>query len=113
LFSARAFVLLWAVLTVVMVGYAFVDLWVCPALWDERSFSMQPDLSQLWEVRHWGGRLLRERAWGLLICNAIVLAGLAALVLHGASRWLLRRYSAAPSRRSVFPERSASIPPSA
>ena len=108
----RAFVLLWAVLTALVVGYAFLDLWLSPALWAEQSFSMEPDLSQFWEVRHWGGRLLRERAWGLLVCNALVLGGLAALVLHGAGRWLLKRYSAAPSRRSVFPERSASIPPS-
>jgi len=113
LFSARAFVLLWAVLTVLVVGYAFLDLWLSPGLWEERSFSMQPDLSQVWEVRHWGGRLLRERAWALLVCNALVLGGLAALVLHGARRWLARRQSPRVSRHSVFSEGSASSPPSA
>ena len=103
--------LLWAVLTALVVGYAFLDLWLSPALWSEQHFSMEPDLSQLWEVRHWGGRLLRERAWGLLAGNALVLGGVAALVLHGVGRWLLGRYSASASRRG-FGAESASIPPS-
>ena len=104
--------LLWAVLTALVVAYAFLDLSLSPALWSERSFSMEPDLSQIWEIRHWGGRLLRERAWGLLVCNALVLGGLGALVLHGAGRWLLDRYSGASSSRTEFAAKSASIPPS-
>jgi hypothetical protein len=113
LLSARAFVLLWASLTALVIGYAFLDLWLSPALWTERSFSMEPDLSQIWEVRHWGGRLLRERAWGLLVCNALVLGGLSALLLHGAVRWLLQRGSAPSSNRTSFAGESASIPPPA
>jgi hypothetical protein len=113
LLSARAFVLLWALLTALVIGYAFLDLWLSPALWSERSFSMEPDLSQIWEVRHWGGRLLRERAWGLLVCNALVLGGVGALLLHGAGRWLVRRRSAPSSHRTGFAPESASIPPPA
>jgi hypothetical protein len=113
LLSVRTFVLLWALLSALVIGYAFLDLSLSPALWTERSFSMEPDLSQIWEVRHWGGRLLRERAWGLLVCNALVIGGLSALLLHGAARWLLRRGSAPHSNRAGFATESASIPPPA
>ena len=112
-FSARAFVLLWALLSAMVIGYAFLDLWLSPALWTERSFSMEPDFSQLWEARHWGGRLLRERAWGLLVCNALVIGGLSALLLHGAARGLRRQRSAPASNRSGFAPESASTPPPA
>ena len=113
--SARAFVLLWLVSTAIVLGYAFLDLRLSPALRAEHSFSMRPDLSQLWEMRHWGGRLVRERAWGLLGANALVLGGLVALGLHGVLRFFARRVSneAAP-RVSVFPaERVPSVPPRA
>ena len=100
-------------LTALVVGYAFLDLWLSPALWSERSFSMQPDFSQIWEVRHWGGRLLRERAWALLVCNALVLGGLSALLLHGAAGWLMQRRSAPASNRASFGAGNASIPPPA
>jgi hypothetical protein len=113
--SARAFILLWLVCTAIVLGYAFVDLRLSPALQAEHSFSMQPDLSQIWEMRHWGGRLVRERAWGLLVSNALVLGGLVALGLHGLTRFVSRRVSSSPApRASVFPaERVPTLPPRA
>jgi hypothetical protein len=113
--SVRAFLVMWAALTSAIVAYAFFDLGLSPALHAEHSFSMQPDLSQIWEVRHWGGRLVRERAWGLLACNALVLGGIAALVLHGAVRWLWRRRNAdeRTERDGLFSDHMPSVPPSA
>jgi hypothetical protein len=110
--SARGFLLLWAALSVAVIGYAALDLWLSPSLWNERHFSMQPDLSQWWEVRHWGGRLMREQAWELLLPNAVVLGGLGALALHGLFRAVSRRV-APPERISVAPASIPSVPPPA
>lgn len=109
--------LLWAALTAVVIGYAALDLWLSPSLWNERHFSMQPDISQLWEVRHWGGRLMREQAWELLLPNAVVLGGLGALAVHGVarafSRFSGRRTPEETDRISVVPASIPSIPPPA
>jgi hypothetical protein len=113
-FSARAFVVLWAALTAAVVGYALVDLWLSPSLWSEQHFSMQPDFDQIWEVRHWGGRLLRERAWGLLLPNAVALGGIAALAAHGIARAIARRrVPDEMARDSVVPASLPSVPPGA
>jgi hypothetical protein len=111
--SARAFLVLWAVLTAAVIGYALVDLWVSPSLWAEQHFSMEPDFSQIWEVRHWGGRLVRERAWSLLVPNAIVLGGALALVVSGIGRWIRkrRRPELEERRDSVVPASIPSVPP--
>ncbi len=113
MFSARAFLLLWAALTAAVIGYALLDLHLSPALWSEQHFSMEPDLSQIWEVRHWGGRLVREGAWALLVPNAIVLGGLTALAVHGIGRWLGKRRGTpqTPERVSVVPASMPSVPP--
>lgn len=111
--SVRGFLLLWAALTAAVVGYAILDLWLSPSLWRERHFSMQPDLTQIWEVRHWGGRLLREQAWELLLPNAVVLGGLAALIVHGIAKKFSRKNADAPERPSVVPASIPSIPPPA
>src|SRR5262245_4270792 len=89
--SARVFVLIWAVLTGAIVTYAFVDLAMSPSLHGEHSFSMQPDWNQIWEVRHWGGRMVREQAWSLLACNAIVIGGILALGIHATARYVWNR----------------------
>jgi hypothetical protein len=113
--SARVFLVLWSLLTAAVIAYAFADLWVSPALWGEHSFSMQPDWSQIWEVRHWGGRLVREHAWALLACNAVVLGGLLALAGHGVARLLLKRRSHEDDleRENVLSGHMPSVPPSA
>src|SRR5258706_3553479 len=107
--SGRVFVLLWAALAAVVIGYALLDLHLSPSLWAEHHFSMQPDLTQIWEVRHWGGRMVREGAWALLVPNALGIGGLCALCIHGIGRWLKngRKPSKRPARVSAGP---ASIP---
>ena len=42
---------------------------------------MRPDLARLPELVHWGGRLLSNGAWWLLGCNAVLIGGMAALVV--------------------------------
>ena len=104
----------WAALTAVVIGYALLDLHLSPGLWTERHFSMQPDLSQLWEVRHWGGRLVREGAWALLLPNALVMGGMGALVIHAVARFIAKRrgqVEVEPPRNSLAPASLHSIPP--
>ncbi len=111
--SARRFLLLWAALTAVVIGYAVVDLWLSPSLWAERHFSMQPDFTQIWEARHWGGRLLRERAWELLVPNAVVIGGLFALVVHAIVRRFSKHALEGAERPSIVPGSIPSVPPPA
>ena len=105
--------LLWAALTAAVLGYALVDLWLSPGLWSETHFSMEPDFSQIWEVRHWGGRLVREGAWALLVPNAIVLGGVGALLMHGIARFIARRRrpQEETQRESIVPASIPSVPP--
>ncbi len=88
--SVRAFLSLWSVISATILGYAFGDLALHPALRRETNFSMQPDLARAGELVHWGGRLLKEGHWSLLVSNALLLGGLAALVLGGVLRWVRR-----------------------
>lgn len=102
--SARGFVRLWLCLTLAVVVYAWLDLRLHPRLAMETRFSMRPDLAQAWDLVHWGGRLLNHGELYLLVGNALVLAGLAALVLRTTIRWVSRRGRAPISRRiSVVP----------
>lgn len=109
--SARGFVRLWFALTIGILLYAWLDLRLTPRLSFETHFSMRPNLEQLPDLVHWGGRLLNHGAVSLLVGNALVLAGMAALCLRGlqrfAQRWVRR---ARQPRVSVVP---APLPTSA
>lgn len=89
--SARGFVRLWLGLTLGVLTYAWLDLRMNPRLAMETRFSMRPNLDQAWDLLHWGGRLLNHGALYMLVGNAIVLSGMAALLLRSAARWLTRR----------------------
>jgi hypothetical protein len=77
-------------ITLLILGYAWVDLELHPALLAEEQISMKPDWSQLPDLMHWGGRLLRHGAAPLLLGNAVVLGGMAALVGRALTRWVRR-----------------------
>lgn len=114
MFSARWFVLLWAALTAAVIGYALLDLQLTPSLREtgELQFSMQPDLREMHQMWHWGGRLVREGHWQLLIPNALALGGLGALTLHGLARFIARRRSEpADEAQSLAPTGGHSVPP--
>ena len=111
--SAKSFVRLWSFLVVVVLAYAWLDLWLHPSLASETHFSLEPDLAQLHDLVHWGGRLLNHRELPLLVANALVLSGLAALLLSGAlamaRRWLTPRPE---TRVSIVPGGvPTSVPP--
>src|SRR5262249_9736369 len=117
--SVRNFVRLWAGLTIAILGYAVIDLRFNPWLHDETRFTMRPDLNQIGDLVHWGGRLLKENALTLVVGNALVLAGVLTLALYGIVRVLRRRgqeptteIEMEPERVAVFggPDR-ASVPP--
>ena len=82
----RSFVRLWVVLSVLVLSYAYVDLRLNPGLASESHFSMRPDFSRIPDLAHWGGRLLTHGAVGLLVGNALVLGGLAALFVRSLTR---------------------------
>ena len=100
--SARGFVALWIAIVAALLGYAWFDFRMNPWLLRESHFTMEPDLSQLPELWHAGGRLLRHGALPLLVGNAIVVGGLLALGLRAAIR-RIRRGRRAESRISVVP----------
>lgn len=91
----------------VLLGYAWLDFQMNPWLQRETHFTMTPDFSQLHELLHWGGRLLRHGALPLLLGNIVVLGGVLALVVHVALRRL--RGQRSEPRISVVP---ASVPTS-
>jgi hypothetical protein len=102
--SARGFVRLWLGLTLGVLTYAWLDLRMNPRLTTETRFSMRPNLEQAWDLLHWGGRLLNHGALYMLVGNAIVLSGMAALVLRSGVRWLSRRRRPGIERRvSIVP----------
>lgn len=95
--SVRTWLKLWAGFTAITLLYAFVDLGANPWLRSETNFTMQPDVTQTPDLLHWGGRLLKEGAVGLLICNAIVVSGVVALGVNALINLVSRRL-ATPSR---------------
>lgn len=111
--SARGFVRLWLCLAVLILGYAWLDLRLNPRLLFETQFSMRPDLSQLPDLMHWGGRLLNHGAVSLLVGNAVVLAGMAALVGRSVVRFVQRlRSPTLNTRVSIVPAAApTSVPP--
>jgi hypothetical protein len=113
--STRSFLALWFCISLVILAYAGIDLWMHPALYGEVHFTMQPDVNQIGDLWHWGGRLLKEGAISLLVANAIVMGGLVALVGRGTVRFLakLRGYSGGgDSAQTTFVDAHASGIPS-
>ena len=112
--SAKGFVRLWLALTLVVLVYAWLDLRFTPRLHVETQISMRPDWSQLPDLMHWGGRLLNHRALSLLVGNALVLAGMGALVGHAALRFVRRlrgRWVESPHVSIVPGPPPTSVPP--
>ena len=111
--SARGFVRLWFLLALLILAYAWLDLRLNPRLYFETEFSMRPNLSQLPDLMHWGGRLLNHGAVSLLIGNALVLAGLGALLGRGIAHFLRRLLQPSLTPRvSIVPAAApTSVPP--
>lgn len=82
--STRGFLRYWALFLFLVLAYAAVDLGLHPSLEAETAFTLRPDVGRLPDLVHWGGRLLHHGAIGLLVANAIVVSGLAALLFVSA-----------------------------
>ena len=82
---ARIFARLWLLFTLLTLAYAACDLALNPWLRLEPGFSMKPDLTRVPDLMHWGGRLYINGAWWLLVCNAVLLGGMAALLASALS----------------------------
>jgi hypothetical protein len=97
-----------------MIAYAFIDLRMNPWLETETHFSLRPDLTQLHDLWHWSGRLLRHGALSLLVANAVVVSGIAALAVHSIALFVQRqrRRTAGDARVSIVPGTPpTSVPP--
>jgi len=108
--SVSSFLKAWLAATLLIIGYAWLDLRFNPHLSYETSFTLTPDVARLSDLWDWGGRLLHHGAVGLLALNAIALGGIIAIVVKGALG-VVRRLRApldAP-RVSIVP---ASVPTS-
>lgn len=105
--STRFVVSLWIAFTIAILGYALIDLSINPWLYDEHAFSMQPDLSKIGDLVHWGGRLMKENAVTLLVANAIVLGGLFALPVSALVALVRNAMSPPPEVEAPRP----SLPP--
>lgn len=113
--SVSSFLKAWLAATLLIVGYAWVDLRFNPHLAFETSFTLTPDVTRLSDLWDWGGRLLHHGAVSLLALNAIALGGLAAVVVRSAQS-LVRRLRAPidPVRVSIVPGSvPTSVPPPA
>ena len=62
--SVSSFLKAWLAATLLIVGYAWVDLRFNPHLSYETSFTMTPDVTRLADLWDWGGRLLHHGAVG-------------------------------------------------
>jgi hypothetical protein len=111
--SARGLVRLWLIFTVLLLLYSYCDLRMNPWLEGETHFSLKPDVSQLHDLWHWGGRLLRHGAVFLLVANAFVISGIAALAIHSVALFVQRKRAIATENRiSVVPGGPpTSVPP--
>ena len=58
--SLSGFLKAWLAATLLIVGYAWVDLHANPHLAFETSFTLTPDASRLSDLLDWGGRLARS-----------------------------------------------------
>jgi hypothetical protein len=74
---------------------------------------MEPDLSRVTDLAHWGGRLWTHGAVGLLLGNAVILGGIVALLLRSGKRLVQRLHEEpAVERISVIPAPApTSVPP--
>jgi len=81
--SLSSFLKAWLAATLLIIGYAWVDLRFNPHLALETSFTLTPDVARLTDLWDWGGRLLHHGAVGLLVANAVALGGILALVVRG------------------------------
>ena len=113
--SVSSFLKAWLAATLLIVGYAWVDLRFNPHLAHETSFTLTPDVSRLADLWDWGGRLLHHGAVGLLVLNAIALGGIAAIVVRAALTVTRRlRTPLDSSRVSIVPGSvPTSVPPPA
>lgn len=90
MFSVRSLLSVWVSSSLATLGYAYADLSLTPGLHQERGFSIHIDIARIGELWHWGGRLLNEGAFGLLVLNAIMVGGFLALLMLWLGQ-LLRR----------------------
>jgi hypothetical protein len=108
--SVSSFLKAWLAATLLIIGYAWVDLRFNPHLSYETSFTLTPDVTRLADLWDWGGRLLHHGAVGLLVLNAIALGGITAMVARGALTLVHRlRVPSDQPRISIVP---ASVPTS-
>jgi hypothetical protein len=100
--SFRSLLMAWAGFTLATVAYAYIDLALSPGLHIESGFSMTLDVARIGELWHWGGRLVREGAFVLLLCNAVLVGGLLALLTLWIAESIqhLRQYLRASQQRS-------------
>jgi len=113
--SVSSFLKAWLAATLLIVGYAWVDLRFNPYLSYETNFTLTPDVTRLADLWDWGGRLLHHGALSLLALNAIALGGIVAIVARGALT-LVRRLRAPVDmpRVSIVPGSvPTSVPPPA
>lgn len=97
------FTVLWAVFVIAIGAYAFFDRAVTPDLQTEMTISMQPNLAQLPDLLHWGGRLLTHGQIPLLVGNALVLGGFLALIVNAVVKRVQQRHKNSEPER-VFSE---------
>jgi hypothetical protein len=108
--SVSSFLKAWLAATLLIVGYAWIDLRFNPHLASETGFTLTPDVARFADLWDWGGRLLHHGAVGLLVLNAVALGGIAALVMRGALAVVKRLRSPSESHHvSIVP---ASVPTS-
>lgn len=108
--SGASFLKAWLAGTACVLAYAWVNLKLSPRLAQETAFTMTPDVTRLWDLLDWGGRLVHHGAFGLLALNAVAVGGILALGLRAAAAGL-RRLQSPPEepRVSIVP---ASVPTS-
>ena len=113
--SLSSFLKAWLAATLLIIGYAWVDLRFNPHLSLETSFTLTPDIARLTDLWDWGGRLLHHGAFGLLVANAVALGGILALLVRGVLSLVRRlRSPMETSRISIVPGSvPTSVPPPA
>ena len=113
--SVSSFLKAWLAATLLIVGYAWMDLRFNPHLAFETNFTLTPDVARLADLWDWGGRLLHHGAVGLLVLNAVALGGIAALLVRGALTLIRRlRTPLEPHHVSIVPGPvPTSVPPPA